>query len=159
MDDCDRRIVSSLRAGGRRSNADIAREVGVSEATVRRRIAALEDMGALQFVVMTNPHALGLHTETLMTISADVDKVQAVAAELSKLPEVRFVGIAMGDYDIVVSALFPSVEAWLEFRTARLAHMDGIRTIRTFQIAKVLKRTYDLLIHHRNGEAGDQLTF
>ena len=136
----------------RRSNADIAREVGVSEATVRRRLAALEEAGALRFVVTTNPRVLGLNTETLMTIAADVDKVEAGAEELALMPEVRFVGIAMGDYDIVVSALFPSVDAWFEFRTTHLAHMEGIRTIRTFQIAKVLKRTYDVLMRYPGGD-------
>ena len=38
MDELDRKIISLLQLDGRASNAKIAREVGVSEGTVRRRL-------------------------------------------------------------------------------------------------------------------------
>ena len=38
MDDLDSKIVGILQKDGRASNAGIAREVGVSEGTVRRRL-------------------------------------------------------------------------------------------------------------------------
>jgi len=41
MDELDRRIVRLLQVDGRASNAKIAREVGVSEGTVRRRLRHL----------------------------------------------------------------------------------------------------------------------
>ncbi|GIT01591.1 MAG: hypothetical protein CM1200mP27_02160 [Chloroflexota bacterium] len=38
MDELDRKIIALLQLDGRASNAKIAREVGVSEGTVRRRL-------------------------------------------------------------------------------------------------------------------------
>jgi Lrp/AsnC family transcriptional regulator for asnA, asnC and gidA len=152
LDELDRKIVAVLRSGGRPSNSVVGRKVGVSEATARRRIAELERVGALRFVAMTNPHFVGLHVDTLMQLNTDPDKVNEIATKLAEMAEVRFVGIAMGDYDVLVGALFPSSQAWLEFRTNRLAPMEGVRAIHTFQIVKVLKRTYDLLIVHSDGQ-------
>jgi len=152
LDDVDQRIVAALRRGARATNSEVGRLVGVSEATARRRIAKLEQAGALRFVAMTNPHFVGLHVDTLMQLNTDPDKVEDIAKKLAAMPEVRFVGIAMGDYDVLVGALFPSSQAWLDFRSDRLAPMEGVRGIHTFQIVKVLKRTYDLLIVHSDGQ-------
>ena len=41
MDELDRKIIALLQLDGRASNAKIAREVGVSEGTVRRRLRRL----------------------------------------------------------------------------------------------------------------------
>ncbi len=41
MDELDRGIIELLQLDGRASNAKVAREVGVSEATVRRRLSRL----------------------------------------------------------------------------------------------------------------------
>ena len=41
MDELDRRIIELLQQDGRASNAKMARELGVSEGTVRRRLARL----------------------------------------------------------------------------------------------------------------------
>jgi Lrp/AsnC family transcriptional regulator for asnA, asnC and gidA len=143
LDAVDLQIIQAFRFGGRLSNSQVAREVGVSEGTIRRRIAALERAGVLSFVAITDPRKIGLLVDTLIGINTDVDKVHAVAEELAEMPEIRYVGMAMGAFDIWVGALFPSVDAWMEFRSTRLARMKGIRHIETFQMTRILKRTYD----------------
>jgi Lrp/AsnC family transcriptional regulator for asnA, asnC and gidA len=143
LDTIDLQIIQAFRLGGRVTNAQVAREVGVSEGTVRRRIATLEEAGVLSFVAVTDPRKIGLLVDTLIGINTDVDKVQAVAEELARMPEVRYVGMAMGAFDIWVGALFPSVDAWMDFRNDRLARMKGIRRTETFQMTRILKRTYD----------------
>lgn len=143
LDGVDRQIIQAFRFGGRLTNAQVAREVGVSEGTVRRRINLLEEAGVLSFVAITDPRKIGLLVDTLIGVTTDSDKVHEVAEGLALLPEVRYVGIAMGTFDIWVGALFPSVDDWMEFRATRLAQMPGIRRAETFQITKVLKRTYD----------------
>ena len=161
LEGLDLQIVQLLRFGGRQSNSELSKELGVSEATVRRRIGALVDRGVLKFAAITDPRALGLQIDTWIGINTDVDKLLRIADELVKMTEVRYVGLAMGAFDIVVAALFPSIEEWLTFRTKRLATIDGIRRTETFQIAKVLKRTYDWLTPQApvgtrgNGRPGD----
>jgi Lrp/AsnC family transcriptional regulator for asnA, asnC and gidA len=147
LDEIDRRIIRAFRFGGRLSNSEVAREVQVSEGTVRRRLALLTDAGVLKFVAITSPGTVGLHVDTLIGVTADGDKVHQVAVELAGMPEVRYAGISMGSVDIWIGALFPSVDAWLEFRK-RLAQVDGIQKTETFQITRVLKRNFDWVVPH-----------
>jgi Lrp/AsnC family transcriptional regulator, regulator for asnA, asnC and gidA len=142
LDDVDRKILRAFRFGGRLSNSEIARQVDVSEGTVRRRIAALEELGALKFVAITEPKNLGFNLNVLIGVRADGDKVLSIAERLAEMPEVPYTAIAMGSFDIWVTALLPSTEAWLEFR-ARLSEIQGVRSTETFHVTRVLKQNFD----------------
>lgn len=124
------------------SNSEIARQVDVSEGTVRRRIAALEELGALKFVAITEPKNLGFNLNVLIGVKADGDKVLAIAEQLAEMPEVPYTAISMGSFDIWVTALLPSTEAWLEFRS-RLTKIEGVRATETFHVTRVLKQNFD----------------
>ena len=59
MDDLDIRIISMLQDDGRASNAGIAREVGISEATVRRRLKRLFQDEFIRVSALRNPGKMG----------------------------------------------------------------------------------------------------
>jgi Lrp/AsnC family transcriptional regulator for asnA, asnC and gidA len=145
LDDLDVEILRAFRFGGRASNSEIARQVGVSEGTVRRRIAALEQLGVLKFVAITDPKTLGLGLNALIGIRADGDKVMTIARRLAELPEVPYVSLSMGSFDIWITALLPSTDAWLDFRT-RIAQLEGIRSTETFQVTRVIKQNFDSVV-------------
>jgi Lrp/AsnC family transcriptional regulator, regulator for asnA, asnC and gidA len=145
LDELDLRILRALRYGGRLTNSEIARQVEVSEGTVRRRIATLQDAHVLKFVAITDPKNLGFGLNVLIGIKADGDKVLAIAQELAELPEVPYTAISMGSFDIWVTALLSSTDAWHEFR-ARLAKIDGIRATETFHVTRVLKQNFDWIV-------------
>ena len=60
MDELDRKIIALLQLDGRASNAKIAREVGVSEGTVRRAIAAADQGRCGQGHCSAQPGEAGL---------------------------------------------------------------------------------------------------
>ena len=60
LDDVDRRIIDQLQEEGRRPYTEIARAVGISEASVRQRVASLTERGVIQIVAATSPIALGM---------------------------------------------------------------------------------------------------
>ena len=143
LDEIDERIVEAFRSNGRLSNSEAARVVGVSEATVRRRVERLVDRQILKFAALTDPRMLGLKVEALIGLNVEPGSLESVGRALAKMEEVRFLGLAMGALDILVVARFPSLDAWLAFRSAQLGQIPGIQRVETFQIIKVLKRTYD----------------
>ena len=49
MDDFDKNIIDILESDGRASNAEIARKIGVSEGTIRRRLKKLIDNKTIRF--------------------------------------------------------------------------------------------------------------
>ena len=60
MDELDRKIISLLERNGRASNARIARDVGVSEGTVRRRLKRLISEKIINVVALPDPRKLGI---------------------------------------------------------------------------------------------------
>jgi Lrp/AsnC family transcriptional regulator for asnA, asnC and gidA len=145
LDDVDRKIIRAFRVGARLSNSEIAREVQVSEATVRRRIASLAEAGVLKFVAILDPAMIGLRVDTLIGLQVRAARVEQVAEEIASFEEVRYTGISMGSFDVWVDALFASTEAWAAFRQ-RLGAIDGVTRVETFQITDVLKSNWDWVL-------------
>src|ERR1022692_1544603 len=59
LDDTNRAIIESLQRDGRRAYAQIASEVGLSEAAVRRRVQQLRTSGVIQIVAVPHPLPIG----------------------------------------------------------------------------------------------------
>jgi Lrp/AsnC family transcriptional regulator for asnA, asnC and gidA len=156
LDDLEMRIIDAYRAEGRLSNAEVARLVGASDSTVRRRVDRLVERRILKFAALTDPRLLGLHVEALIGLTVEHGSLESVGRELAKRTEVRFLGLAMGAFDVLVVARFPSLEAWLAFRSSELGQLQGIQRVETFQIVKVLKRTFDWIFEEPGGLEGDQ---
>jgi Lrp/AsnC family transcriptional regulator, regulator for asnA, asnC and gidA len=145
LDELDLKILRAFRFGGRVSNSEIARQVEVSEGTVRRRLANLEQVGVLKFVAITDPQTLGFGVNVIIGIKADGDKIQSVAEQLAAFPEVPYTAISMGSLDVWVTALLPSIDAWLDLRR-RIAQIDGIRSTESHRVARVLKQNFDWVL-------------
>jgi DNA-binding Lrp family transcriptional regulator len=66
FDEIDQQIVTLLLEDGRRSYGDIGRRVSLSAPSVKRRVDALRERGAITgFTARLNPNALGQTTEAL----------------------------------------------------------------------------------------------
>ena len=70
LDDLDNQIIGLLKDDAWASSREIARKLGVSESTVRKRVNQLTDSGAVRFTAVTNFAALrqliafvGIHTD------------------------------------------------------------------------------------------------
>ena len=59
------------------------------------------------------------------------------------MPEVRFAGVTLGSYDVVVEAWFHGNEELLAFLHTRLSKIAGIQRIESLQVVKVVKYLYD----------------
>ncbi len=71
VDDVDRRIVAALQRDGRRPFTSIGRELGLSEAAVRQRVARLQAAGIMQVVAVADPMTLGYKAMAMVAISVD----------------------------------------------------------------------------------------
>lgn len=139
----DDQIVAALRADGRMSNAELARRLGVTETTVRNHLRRLIESKRMQVVAVADPYRLGYETDTNIGLHVRPDKIAEVARRLASFPEVRYVGICTGAYDIIVAAMFRSNAELLHFLTAELASVPDIVRTETSHVLKVVKRTYD----------------
>ena len=86
LDDISKRIVELLQEDGRRPYAEIAREVGLSEAAARQRVQRLTESGLIQIVAVTDPLQLGFHRMSMIGIRVTGDP-RAVAEKLTEITE------------------------------------------------------------------------
>jgi Lrp/AsnC family transcriptional regulator for asnA, asnC and gidA len=66
-----------------------------------------------------------------------------VSERLVAYPEVRYVGVATGRYDIIVEAFFNDHEHLLEFVSRKLGALKGVTGAETSLILKVAKFSYE----------------
>lgn len=144
MDELDRKIIQILQENGRASNARIARDVGVSEGTVRRRLQALLQEGIIRVVALPDPEVLGYNTEALVGIQVDPDKIDEVARQLAGLRESSWVSVTTGSFDIFSWVTLPSSEDLGNFLKSEVGTISGVRRTETFVSLMVRKRNYGI---------------
>jgi len=146
MDEMDRQIVNLLRSNGRRSNVEIARELGVSEGTVRKRVDRLVETNALRIVGLADPSSVGLNLRALIFVTVQLARVEAVGALLCEMPEVLSVYRVIGEYDLVMEAAFETDANLLAFLRDRVATIPGVVATKVGHVPQVLKQSHEWAI-------------
>lgn len=143
LDDLDRQLIRLLRENGRATNRELARVTGVSQVTIANRIRRLISDNIIRIQAVANPARLGFPVEVIVGIHVEVNQIQAAAVALADLPEVRYVTITSGAYDILIAVLLHSNADLVRFLTVTLAGIPGIRQVETAHALQVLKRNPD----------------
>ena len=146
MDELDRKIIELLQVNGRASNARIARDVGVSEGTVRRRLRRLVQDEIIRVVAVPDPEKMGFNTVAIIGIQADPDKIDDVAARLSELQETQYVSLTTGSFDIFIWVALPSSEELGNFLRRKVGITPGIRRTETFVNLAIRKKGYGIVV-------------
>jgi len=141
LDHANRAIIEALQHDGRRAYGAIAREVGLSEAAVRRRIQRLREDGVIQIVAVTDPLQLGFHRQAMVGVSVEGD-VRQVAKKLEALDEVDYVVICAGSFDILAEVVCEDDDRLLRLLNDSIRSIPGVRSTETFLYLKLSKQTY-----------------
>jgi Lrp/AsnC family transcriptional regulator for asnA, asnC and gidA len=137
----DRSIIEHLQEDGRRPYTQIAGALGVSEAAIRARANRLVERGILQVVGVADPGKLGFQ-QALIGVRCEPGTLIQVADALAKLPDVDYVVVTAGRYDILIEAVAEDNEGLLAFLDERLQRIEGVRETETFTYLRVVKQTY-----------------
>ena len=137
----DKRIIEHLQQDGRRPFTQIAADLGVSEAAVRARTNRLVERGILQIVGVADPDALGFQ-QALIGVRCQPGKLLEVAEALASMPEVDYVVVTTGRYDVLIETIAEDNEGLLHFLADRLQRIDGVRDTETFSYLRLVKQTY-----------------
>ena len=146
MDELDRKIIALLQRDGRASNAKIAREVGVSEGTVRRRLRRLVQQDVVKIIAVPNLEKLGYATTALVGLQTGPGKSEEVADAIASLDEAQYVAITTGAYDIFIWAGLESAESLGTFLRTKIGTIEGVQRTETFVNLAIKKRTSGLVL-------------
>ena len=143
IDAIDHRIVELLQNDGTLTNVALADLLDVSEATVRRRRARLEEEDVIRVVAVADPFKLGFAIMAIIGVQTQRSRLADVESALKRMPQVRFLGVTLGAYDLMLEAWFRTNDDLLAFVTETLAQIEGITRTESFQIMRLSKYTYD----------------
>jgi Lrp/AsnC family transcriptional regulator, regulator for asnA, asnC and gidA len=142
LDEVSKRIIEQLQDDGRRPYAVIAKAVGLSEAAVRQRVQRLLDSGVVQIVAVTDPVQVGFSRQAMIGVRCSGD-MTAVAAALADLPEVDYVVVTAGSFDVMAEVVCEDDDHLLELLSSRIRGIEGVETTETFVYMRLLKQRYD----------------
>jgi Lrp/AsnC family transcriptional regulator for asnA, asnC and gidA len=142
VDPVDRRIVAALQRDGRRPFTAIARDLGISEAAVRQRVARLQTTGVMQVVAVADPMTLGFKTMAMVAISVDGRARKRAAEAVRRLPEVSYLVLTAGSFDMLAEVVCEDNDHLLRLLSEDLARIDGVRETQTFMYLRLLKEAY-----------------
>ncbi len=143
LDDVDRRIMKLLRHDARLSYAHVARTVGVSEPTVRKRIDRLVHAGAIINAARINPAPIGFPIDAMIGINVVRGRVKEVGRNLAEMENVAYVAYVAGNFDIIIQAYLPHTEGLFKFLNEDLEKIEGIASTQTWNVLRTEKFFYN----------------
>ncbi|BDZ46859.1 Lrp/AsnC family transcriptional regulator [Naasia aerilata] len=142
FDAADLEILSVLREDGRETFQRIADRLGINESSVRRRFDRLRAGHCVEVHTLVSSAALGMNSETLMTIKVSPSRIQAVGEELAHHPSVRFLASLVADNSLLCEVITPSVQELHTFLNDFLARLDGVEGWSASMELLYLKRAF-----------------
>ena len=141
LDDTDKAIIRALQIDGRTPYSKLGPAVGLSQAAVRQRVQRLIDRGVMQVVAVTDPATLGFAVQAMVAICVTGD-VRKVAAALEDLPEVEYVVITAGRFDLLVEVVCSDSHHLLAVVNDRMRSIKGVTSTEVFTYLTLVKQTY-----------------
>ncbi len=139
LDEISQGIIAELQKDGRRPYAAIGKAVGLSETAVRQRVQRLVETGVVQIVAVTDPRRVGMTRQAMIGIRAEGD-LQKIADALAAMPEVVYVVITAGTFDILAEVLCEDDEQLLGILNDQIRTLHGVVGTETFVYLKVRKQ-------------------
>ncbi len=139
LDQTDIKLIEELREDGRQSNRILARKLGVSEGTVRRRIKELRSRDLVRITAVPNYKNLGFDFVCIMGLEVKLDELEQVGKQLSKCPNVYYLSNVTGHFDLVAILLFHKANDLNDFVHETISVMPGVLRTESFVSMNIVK--------------------
>lgn len=136
-------MVEMLQQDGRLSVSELARNLGVSEVTARRKLKGLLVAGVIRVVATVDPFDVGYETPVIIGLKVVRSQLDEIAERLSQLPQVRYVGASTGRVDLIIEVVTRTNQDLAAFLLDELAQIDGITDSETNLIVRIYKQSWD----------------
>lgn len=130
LTDIDRTIISHLQQDGRKPFVTIAREIGVTEKTVRAHVKHLLDQNIIQIVGLTTPAALGYSVAALAAINISSPALGSKICEaLAHIETIDYVVLTYGRFAIfaeIIAHDMQDLQATIENEIGAIPGISGV---------------------------------
>lgn len=139
MDELDNLIIKQLQQDGRKPFTNIAQKLGVTEGTIRNRVRRLLDKQAVQIIGVIDPHQIGYDAPAWIGVTVHPAQLEEAAQQIGALPEVSYLIMVSGEYDLIVEVLCRNREHLASFIREHLQKVEGVQRTQTSLILHTYK--------------------
>ncbi|WP_263119998.1 Lrp/AsnC family transcriptional regulator [Cellulomonas sp. RIT-PI-Y] len=143
MDELDAAIVAALQSDARKTNREVAAEVGVSPTTALDRTRALRRRGVIRGATLdVDLRRLGRGVQALIAVRIRPPSrrhIEAFRDWVSRLPDVLGVFVVSGDDDFVIHVAVPDNDSLYAFVIDRLTQRAEVANVRTTVVYEHLR--------------------
>lgn len=142
LDQTDREIIKHLQVDGRKPYTAIAKELKVSEGTIRNRVNRMLNERVIQIISMIDPTQLGYDAPAVIGIQVQQPQLEEIVRTIANFPEVSYLVMVSGEFDLFLEVLCKDRETLATFLRDKLMQVNGIIrsqtyiTLRTFKMAQ-----------------------
>ena len=137
-DSVDRRLIQLLQENAHQSSEVLAKRLGVSSSTIRRRIKTLIQKEVIRIVAHPDPTKIGYAIMAMSAFDIDHENLESVLEILNNRPEVRWLAAVSGRFDIMASVWASSTDELFK-QLDDIGKIEGIKNIETFICLHVRK--------------------
>ena len=139
MDDTDRKLLALLHGNARLPVASLATILGVSRATVQKRLDRLTGNGTIAaFTIETGAATEPQRVRAIMMIEIEGERSEPVLRALQRLPEVAAVHTTNGRWDLVAELKTDGLDTF-DKALRRIREMKGIASSETSLLLSTYK--------------------
>ena len=140
----DRRILRVLQRDGRTSNADLAKQVGLSPAACWTHTKRLFSTGIIRAVrALLAPEAIGYGTLVLVGVVLDrstPDSFTAFEGAVRAMDQVLECVLVAGEVDYFLRIRVRDLPAFNRLHSEKIIALPGVRQVRTFFVMNEVKK-------------------
>ncbi|WP_078392241.1 Lrp/AsnC family transcriptional regulator [Shouchella patagoniensis] len=152
LDELDFLILGIFQKDGKCSYSEVARNLNVSEGTVRQRTKKMRTNEVFDFMICINPEKLGLSVKAIISLNTKLGKQDQVGKWLASFNEIHEVSSFSGYHDLMIQAYFKDNEALVQFVNNDLARSDGIAAIDVSIQLMEYKNSFSYLLSNKSGK-------
>jgi Lrp/AsnC family transcriptional regulator for asnA, asnC and gidA len=122
-------VLSLLEKNSRKSFVNIAKELGVTETAIRKKIKKMEEKGIIKkYSIELNLKKLGFEVEALIGVDTKPENFISSLEKLKKMNEAKSVYSSSGDHMILIHCWFKNSTELNQF-IKKIESMQGITKI------------------------------
>lgn len=140
VDELDIRLLDLLQTDARMPYVQLAKELGVSDTTVRSRIERLVRRFGVRFVVDLDPYDLGL-LFLYLAIRVQGPTLSKAIERMTRLPEIVFLGRTIGGYDLIAELVCRDRDDLVRILD-ELRAIPGIGQVDTYSVIGIEKEDW-----------------
>jgi len=148
-------ILAELQRDGRVTTQELAKRVGVSEVTARRKLRRLTGEQIVRIVGVVDPFRVGFKSPVWVGVKVERERLEAVAEAFAAHPAVRYVAMATGNFHLLVEVMASTNQELARYLMEDFTQIEGIIDTETSLILRIYKQMSGWSLTSENDAAAE----